>query len=116
VDIQTNGSGDFNEINKSISQDPDTIGQGIATSEVLTEKESSDTELNTMALVGFATSLSAIGFVFTGFFGLIFSTIGLIQIKHGNGEGKRMAIWGIVIGAMYTLVMLYILTIGLYID
>jgi hypothetical protein len=115
-DIQTNGSRSFNEINRSISQDPDTIGQGIGTSEVLSEKESADTELNTMALIGFATSLSAIGFVITGFFGLIFSIIGLIQIKQGNGEGKRMAIWGIVIGAVYTLVLLYILTIGLYVD
>ncbi len=115
LDIQPNGSRNFKEFDRPISHDLDTIGHGIGASDVLSEKESYDTELNTMALIGFATSLSAIGFVFTGFFGLIFSIIGLVQIKHGKGGGKKMAIWGIVIGAIYTLLLLYILTIGLYI-
>lgn len=62
---------------------------------------------NTMALIGFILSMSSFLLVITCVPGLIFSLIGLKQIREGNGEGKGLAIAGIVIGALYTLVILF---------
>jgi hypothetical protein len=65
-------------------------------------------DINTMALVGFILSMSSFLLVITGLPGLIVSIIGLKQINEGRGEGKGFAIAGIVVGALYTmLVLLY---------
>lgn len=59
--------------------------------------------INTMALVGFILSCASFLLFITALPGLVISVIGLKQIKEGNGEGKGLAIAGIVIGALYTL-------------
>jgi hypothetical protein len=63
--------------------------------------------INTMALVGFCLSVGSALLLITCIPGLICSIIGLKQIKAGNGEGKGFAIAGIVIGALYTLLILF---------
>lgn len=63
-------------------------------------------DINTMALVGFILSMSSFLLVITGLPGLIVSIIGLKQINEGRGEGKGFAIAGIVVGALYTLLVL----------
>lgn len=69
--------------------------------------------INTMALIGFILSMSSFLLVITCLPGLIVSFIGLKQIREGNGEGKGLAIAGIVIGALYTLlILLYIALIA----
>ena len=71
-------------------------------------------DINTMALVGFILSMSSFLLVITGLPGLIVSAIGLKQINEGRGEGKGLAIAGIVVGALYTLlVLLYAVLIAL---
>lgn len=66
-------------------------------------------DINTMALVGFILSMSSFLIVITALPGLIVSVIGLKQINEGRGEGKGLAIAGIVIGALYTfLTLIYI--------
>jgi hypothetical protein len=71
-------------------------------------------DINTMALVGFILSMSSFLLVITGLPGLIVSAIGLKQINDGRGEGKGLAIAGIVVGALYTLlVLLYAVLIAL---
>lgn len=62
--------------------------------------------INTLALVGFCLSMSSFLLVITALPGLICSIIGLKQIKAGNGEGKGLAIAGIVVGALYSLIIL----------
>ena len=64
-------------------------------------------EINKMALIGFILSMSSFLIVITALPGLIVSVIGLKQINEGRGEGKGLAIAGIVIGALYTLVLLF---------
>lgn len=61
--------------------------------------------INTLALVGFCLSMGSFILVITALPGLICSIIGLKQIKQGNGEGKGLAIAGIVVGALYSLVI-----------
>jgi hypothetical protein len=65
-------------------------------------------DLNILALIGFCLSL----FSFFALPGLICSLIGLKQIKEGNGEGKGLAIAGIVLGAMWIVFwVLYIVAV-----
>ena len=71
---------------------------------------------NMLALIGFILSLFSV----TALVGLILSIIGLKQIKAGDGEGKGLAIAGIVIGAFWILfylayiVLLFVVNIGYY--
>ncbi len=67
-------------------------------------------DINTIALVGFCLSL----FSLFALPGLICSIIGLKQIKEGKGEGKGLAIAGIVLGALWIVFwVLYVVAVVL---
>ncbi len=70
-------------------------------------------DINKLALIGFICSVSSLLLVFPALPGLIMSIIGYKQIMQGRGTGKGFAIAGIVVGALYTLiVLLYIVLIA----
>jgi hypothetical protein len=70
-------------------------------------------DINKLALIGFICSVSSLLLVFPALPGLIMSIIGYKQIMQGKGTGKGFAIAGIVVGALYTLiVLLYIVLIA----
>jgi len=72
--------------------------------ETVTANKSDYTPKNNMALAGFICSIS--GFITCGIVsivGLILSIIGLNKSKELNGEGKGLAIAGIVIGVIETI-------------
>jgi len=63
-------------------------------------------EKNTFAIVGLICSLCGlITCGFTSVFGLVFSIIGLVRSKKMNGEGKGLAIGGIVSSAIIIFLM-----------
>lgn len=63
-------------------------------------------DINKMALIGFICSVASSFLFFPALPGLIMSIIGYKQIMQGNGTGKGLAIAGIVVGALYTLIIL----------
>ncbi len=64
-------------------------------------------DINKMALIGFICSVASSLLFFPALPGLIMSIIGYKQIMQGNGTGKGLAIAGIVVGALYTLIILF---------
>jgi hypothetical protein len=70
-------------------------------------KPAPEEDINKLALIGFICSVSSLLLVFPALPGLIMSIIGYKQIMQGKGTGKGFAIAGIVIGALYTLVLLF---------
>ncbi len=63
-------------------------------------------DTNKLALIGFICSVASSFLFFPALPGLIMSIIGYKQIMQGNGTGKGLAIAGIVVGALYTLIIL----------
>lgn len=68
-----------------------------------TEKDTNTEKTNGMAIAGFVTSL------FFPVIGLVLSAIALGQIKRNGGKGKGLATAGLVIGIIFTLLLLALL-------
>jgi hypothetical protein len=68
-------------------------------------------DINKLALIGFICSVASSFLFFPALPGLILSIIGYKQIMQGNGTGKGLAIAGIVVGALYTLIILIYIAI-----
>lgn len=64
-------------------------------------------DINKMALIGFICSVASSFLFFPALPGLIMSIIGYKQIMQGIGTGKGLAIAGIVVGALYTFIILF---------
>ncbi|MBM3427663.1 MAG: DUF4190 domain-containing protein [Bacteroidetes bacterium] len=115
-DIQLNGVESFQEnvieesLSKVLDESKSFESNDYAFSQEIVEAPvyalPGEGDVNTMALVGFILSMSSLLLVLTGLPGLIVSAIGLKQINEGRGEGKGLAIAGIVVGAIYTLLVL----------
>ena len=70
---------------------------------------------NTFALVGFIISLVNILCCGTfSIFGLVFSIIGLVESKKQNGNGKGMAIAGIIISAIFIVLSILLTFLGVF--
>ena len=70
---------------------------------------------NTFALVGFILSL--VNILCCGsfsIFGLVFSIIGLVESKKQNGNGKGMAIAGIIISAIFIVLSILFVILGTF--
>lgn len=99
------------------SEEPQTLSLNESKEEVEAQNYSPEPapeeDINKLALIGFICSVSSLLLVFPALPGLIMSIIGYKQIMQGRGTGKGFAIAGIVVGALYTLiVLLYIVLIA----
>ena len=73
---------------------------------------------NGMAIAGFTVSLVST-LLCCGIFnwlGLIFSIVGLVQSKDKNGEGKGLAIAGIVISCITVIIFILLVMTGIFVD
>ncbi len=69
---------------------------------------------NGFAIAGFVLSLvSLLCCGSTSFLGLIFSIIGLVNANKSEGEGKGLAIAGIIISAIILLVFILLYSLGI---
>ena len=70
---------------------------------------------NTFALVGFILSL--VNILCCGafsIFGLVFSIIGLVESKKQDGNGKGMAIAGIIISSIFVVLSILSMFLGIF--
>ena len=70
---------------------------------------------NVFALVGFIISL--VNILCCGsfsIFGLVFSIIGLVESKKQNGNGKGMAIAGIIISSIFIVLSILSVVLGIF--
>lgn len=93
------------------SEEPQTLSLNDGVEEADTQHYSPEPapeeDINKMALIGFICSVASSFLFFPALPGLIMSIIGYKQIMQGNGTGKGLAIAGIVVGALYTLIILF---------
>lgn len=76
---------------------------------IVTEKRKS----NGMAVAGFVISLvSLICCGGSSFLGLVFSIIGLVNAKNCDGEGKGLAIAGIIISSIFIVIFIICMAMG----
>ena len=73
-------------------------------------------QMNIFAIIGFVVSLVCfLGIIQTSVIGplagLIFSIVALVQIKKNNQKGKGLAVAGVILGSIATLVSLVVLII-----
>jgi hypothetical protein len=64
---------------------------------------------NPMALTGFILGLASVGFYFIGILpilGIVFSSIGLATFKPDIQKNKWMAVAGLILSVLYTLMSL----------
>jgi uncharacterized membrane protein YvbJ len=68
---------------------------------------------NVVAIIGFTLSvISPLCCCGTSLFGLILSIIGLVESKKKNGKGKSLAIAGIIISAIFVVLLVVLSIIG----
>lgn len=87
------------------STNPSTVQ---VTQTVVTQRKS-----NGMATAGFVISLvSLICCGGSSFLGLIFSIVGLVNAKNCDGEGKGLAIAGIIISSLFIIIFIIFMALG----
>lgn len=75
---------------------------------VVTQRKS-----NGMAVAGFVISLvSLICCGGSSFLGLVFSIIGLVNAKNCDGDGKGLAIAGIIISSLFIIIFIIFMALG----
>ena len=69
---------------------------------------------NGMAIAGFVISLvSLLCCGSTSFLGLIFSIVGLVSAKNYDGDGKGLAIAGIILSSLFVILFVIFMSMGI---
>ncbi len=78
-----------------------------------TASVNNNNQTNGFAIAGFVLSLvSLVCCGATSLLGLIFSIIGLVQSKKFNGNGKGLAIAGIIISCIFVIIVVLLYALG----
>lgn len=94
-----------NENANNTAPNPSTVQ---VTQTVVTQRKS-----NGMAVAGFVISLvSLLCCGGLSFLGLVFSIIGLVNAKNCDGDGKGLAIAGIIISSLFVIIFIILMALG----
>jgi len=104
--------GTKNETRKKDSKEKES--SELSSDNMTTTIAHSDKKTNGFAIAGFVLSLvSLLCCGILSWLGLIFSIIGLVNAKKCNGEGKGLAIAGIIISAIFVLLLVLLYIFGI---